>query len=218
MLADRATFFFNLIMASPHSTTDCYPPSNFPCLRGETLHNSVIESIATSSLVSAREVFSTRWWMGSYKSLTPKRHVGYSNSKKISFLNMGTLRWDYTSDTYKKNRTTKQVVKGGKKTFTGVKKTLKASQRLADYSIIYHHSQLREYPYRFGLRVLRILPRLKADACKMPEPPCLDWSPVKCYKKWQFEDLWSDASLEEVFVYLRGNSNLEIPAEWKNEL
>ena len=76
------------------------------------------------------KVFRTRWWMGSYGSPTPKRHVGYSNSKCIGRLNLGKLQWNYKCERYQKNKTTKRTVKGNKKQFTGVKKTLKSSQHL----------------------------------------------------------------------------------------
>lgn len=76
------------------------------------------------------QVFRTRWWMGAYGSTTPKRHVGYSNAKSIGLLNLGTLKWDYSSAKYQQNKTTKRSTKGQKKQFTGVKKTLKASQKL----------------------------------------------------------------------------------------
>lgn len=76
------------------------------------------------------KVFRTRWWMGAYGSPTPKRHVGYSNSKCIGKLNLGKLKWNYKCESYQKNKTTKRTVKGSKKQFTGVKKTLKASQHL----------------------------------------------------------------------------------------
>ena len=76
------------------------------------------------------QVFRTRWWMGAYGSTTPKRHVGYSNAKSIGLLNLGTLKWDYSSAKYQQNKTTKRSTKGQKKQFTGVNKTLKASQKL----------------------------------------------------------------------------------------
>lgn len=68
--------------------------------------------------------------MGAYGSATPKRHVGYSNAKSIALLNLGKLLWDYSSTKYQEHKTTKRSTKGKKKQFTGVKKTLKASQKL----------------------------------------------------------------------------------------
>ena len=37
------------------------------------------------------EVYTTSWWMGFFKSLTPKRHVGWSNSWAIALLDVGRL-------------------------------------------------------------------------------------------------------------------------------
>ena len=82
-------------------------------------------------------MFSIRWWMGQYGSATPKRHVGYSNTRAISWLNLGQLRWDYSSPKYKENRTTKRSGgRGQKKRFTGVKKNLKQSQHLNKQTLV----------------------------------------------------------------------------------
>ncbi len=76
---------------------------------------------------------------------------------------------------------------------------------------------LRHYPYRFGLRFLRILPKLQASGCKkFPDmPPQLD--PLQLYKSQTFEDAWLDAHTVDVVNYIRGNKSLNIPAEWKDE-
>ncbi|CAK9002223.1 unnamed protein product [Durusdinium trenchii] len=143
--------------------------------------------------------------MGHYHSKTPKRHVGYSNSEKVGLLNLGKLRgWDYESSKYKSSRTAiTKVDQDGKKTFQGCKKQLKDSQT---------------YPYRFGLRVLRILPDLIKTGCKeLPACP-EDFDPLTNYCCQSFTDLWDDAHMCEVLQYLRGNTNLNIPAEWKPHL
>ena len=85
--------------------------------------------------LQSAKVYCARWWMASYGSKIPKRHVMYSNSKDISGFDLGKLCFDYSDPEYQKNRTTKVVVKqleGGqtKKAFQGVKHKLKASQYL----------------------------------------------------------------------------------------
>ena len=75
--------------------------------------------------------------MGAYGSSTPKRHVGYSSSRKISLLNLGKLVWDFSSKKYQKNKTTTVKVKNGRKQFTGVKKKLKESQYLGSLDVVY---------------------------------------------------------------------------------
>ena len=81
------------------------------------------------------KVYSARWWMASYGSKTPKRHVMYSNSPSIGAFDLGKLRFDYSNPEYQANRTTKVMVKelenGQKqKSFQGVKNKLKDTQHL----------------------------------------------------------------------------------------
>lgn len=79
-------------------------------------------------------------------------------------------------------------------------------------------SDLRQYPYRFGLRIVRLIPRLLQDvkqhAPVAPEP--VVWDSVKAFEEWEFTNPWLDACLEEVYIYLRGNKSLMVPAEWKH--
>jgi hypothetical protein len=78
--------------------------------------------------------------------------------------------------------------------------------------------QLRHYPYRFGLRILRILPKFQADGCKtFPEMPDR-FSPLETYKSQPFDDMWHDAGAPEILKYIRGNKSLEIPGNWKPHL
>lgn len=77
---------------------------------------------------------------------------------------------------------------------------------------------LRCYPFRFGLRVLRILPQLQATGCRsFPEPPP-KFDPLRCYMEQDFTDLWTDAAVPQVLRYLRGNVNLRIPESWRGHL
>lgn len=78
--------------------------------------------------------------------------------------------------------------------------------------------QLRHYPYRFGLRVLRILPKLQADGCKTFDQMPRRYNPLKSYMAESFDDMWEDAGAPEVLRYIRGNKSLEIPAKWKPHL
>lgn len=86
--------------------------------------------------------------------------------------------------------------------------------------VLHTFSDLRQYPYRFGLRVVRIMPHLLQDvkdasAAAAPEPIRV-WDPVKAFEEWEFNDPWVDARLEEVYIYLRGNKSLRVPEEWKH--
>lgn len=77
---------------------------------------------------------------------------------------------------------------------------------------------LRHYPYRFGLRVLRILPKLQESGCRrdFPEVPP-DFCPLEMYQSQEFDDLWEDAGTEDVLEYILGNKSLKIPKEWQKE-
>ena len=90
------------------------------------------------------------------------------------------------------------------------------------YPIFSHTSlknQPRHYPYRFGLRMLRILPQLQADAATkhFPEIP-EGLEAVAIYQAQQFDDLWGDACVLECIEYIRGNKYLKIPNEWEQVL
>lgn len=73
----------------------------------------------------------------------------------------------------------------------------------------------RQYPYRFGLRILRILPKLLKRGAKMPLQPPHQWDALEMFKAWPLEDVWADAELDDVYVYLRGNRGLNLPMDWR---
>lgn len=153
------------------------------------------------------QVYSARWWMASYGARTPKRHVMYSNSKDISWFNLGKLRFDYSDPEYQKNRTTKVVVKqleGGKtkKSFQGVKGKLKESQH---------------YPPRFGQKFLRLFPKF-IKSCTPLEEALPQVADQDVYAGMSFKDMWEDADMESVIRYLKGNRCLLIPAEYRSVL
>ncbi|CAK9067635.1 unnamed protein product [Durusdinium trenchii] len=139
--------------------------------------------------------------MGKYGAKTPKRHITWCNSKHVNLLNLGRLSgWNYKSEEYEKHRTATTKVVGDKKTFQGKKKALKNSQH---------------YPYRFGLRVLRILPKLQADGPRVFPAPPADFDPLQCFMSHEFTDMWEDADIPQALWYIRGNRSLNVPAEWK---
>lgn len=80
------------------------------------------------------------------------------------------------------------------------------------------HIHLRTYPYRFGLRILRVLPELMRTGCKTIPPCPNDFNPLALYQSLEFSDWWQDAGMIEVLQYLRGNCNLSIPPEWRDHL
>ena len=78
------------------------------------------------------KAWTCRWWMAHYRSRTPKRQVGWSNSPAIGLLDMGKLcHFPFNTQEYEKNRTAKVTIsKSGKEQFTGQRKQLKQSQCL----------------------------------------------------------------------------------------
>jgi hypothetical protein len=42
--------------------------------------------------------------------------------------------------------------------------------------------------------------------------------PIAIYRACAFSDLWQDAGMPEVVQYLRGNSHLKLPDEWRSVL
>lgn len=76
---------------------------------------------------------------------------------------------------------------------------------------------MRHYPYRFGLRMLRILPDLRSGSgCSFPDMP-KDFDPLEEFFSQDAEDAWEDAGVPEVLDYLRGNKSLKIPREWREQ-
>ena len=74
------------------------------------------------------------------------------------------------------------------------------------------------YTYKFGLQVLRILPKLQSTVCQNipPTPPTFD--ALEYFKGMDDGDFWLDAKMNEVISYLYGNRYIKIPQEWKDAL
>ncbi len=80
---------------------------------------------------------------------------------------------------------------------------------------------MREYPINFGMKFVRMLPALRTGGGGQPildkkSVAALDAKAI--FESMKFDDLWEDAEMVEVLQYLKGNSGLEIPEEWKNVL
>ena len=73
---------------------------------------------------------------------------------------------------------------------------------------------LRNYPVKFGLKLLRVTPRLRGGLAKQrATPPEIDAKAV--FQSCAFDDLWEDAKLPQCLEYLKGNINLQIPEAWR---
>ena len=80
---------------------------------------------------TAPEVYEARWWMALFGSITPKRHVAWSNARTVKLLDLGVLVKEIRDTLRKHSRQTtkKSVSKNGKKGFSGTG-FLKATQIL----------------------------------------------------------------------------------------
>ena len=72
---------------------------------------------------------------------------------------------------------------------------------------------------RFGLKILRELPRLsKTGQGKPVIPESLDAGelcPYKIFGEMEWGDVWEDGKMREVLQYLRGSKLLRMPEEVK---
>ena len=67
----------------------------------------------------------------------------------------------------------------------------------------------------FGLRFLRMLPKLMDSCQSVPEELPDEFDAMSTYNGLTFADVWEDADMESVIVYLKGNTSLKIPKQWR---
>lgn len=77
---------------------------------------------------------------------------------------------------------------------------------------------LRHYPLKFGLRFLRVLPKMMMSCKKIPESLPDEFSAKDAFNSLPLDDMWEDADMESVMVYLKGNRDLRIPPSWRPHL
>ena len=83
------------------------------------------------------EVYTTSWWMGLFKSLTPKRHIGWSNSWAISLIDGGRLsRARAKQYGLHLAKSAISYEKGGKKKYQGTS-LLKSTGYRPQYRLVY---------------------------------------------------------------------------------
>ena len=71
----------------------------------------------------------------------------------------------------------------------------------------------RNYPVRFGLRLVRIMGKLRAEHVGREAPPHIDARQV--FGGLCFDDVWEDAMRPQCVQYLRGSTSLQIPPAWR---
>ena len=60
-----------------------------------------------------------------------------------------------------------------------------------------------------------MLPKLMEACQSVPEDLPEDFDARSTYTGLTFADLWEDADMESVLVYLKGNTSLKIPQHWR---
>ena len=76
------------------------------------------------------QVLEVRWWMGHYKSKTPKRHKAWTNNAACTRLDMGTFNMKRFRQRHGlSGAVRKNIVKEGRRGYVGAKQ-LKATQQL----------------------------------------------------------------------------------------
>lgn len=183
------------------------------------------------------QVYRTSWWMGLYNSLTPKRHIGWSNAWIVKLLDCGRLTRSrakraglgvaksavtYVKDGKRKYHGTpllRQTGLGPQLTF-GIQQNAMHLPTHITTLFVLNVSSLSEpfrgnnpprtYPPAFG----RKLTRLHRLFCKKkPEPPsvALDDGPlILWFKALDWGDLWDDGRMYSVLSWLRGSKHLNL--------
>lgn len=141
--------------------------------------------------------WSACWWQRHYGGLTPKRHKAWSNSPVVALLNRGVLTKKERETC--KVQTTNKKWKNGKWAFSGNR----------------HLKKTQPYPIPFGLRILRLLPRLRQQVWSYKLNDAAADDAPKRFSSTLWGDQWQEASLLEVAIYLRGSIHLRASPRWK---
>lgn len=74
----------------------------------------------------------------------------------------------------------------------------------------------RIYPRRFGLATAQLLPQLKSTGEGVPAVTSQPDGPaIFNSMSWHSDMCWDEVRFKSLLVYLRGNTSLRLPAEWK---
>ena len=68
---------------------------------------------------------------------------------------------------------------------------------------------------------MQVVPFLVQTAGSIPNPTPAElakFDPKVAFASLKFDDLWSDAGMPELLVWLRGNKALRVPDEWRSFL
>lgn len=94
-----------------------------------------------------------------------------------------------------------------------------------EYTVIYHRllaylARLRIYPMPFARHLIDLLDDMKATAAGRPVPPVDVPSALQSFSQWpeMIPGDWQFVDLAELYNYLRGNRNLQIPQQWRGTI
>ena len=73
---------------------------------------------------------------------------------------------------------------------------------------------LRHYPPKFGMHVAALIPELKDGMANFQPADCVS-SAKEVFASTEFMDLWQESRMVEVLQYLKGNTALRIPEDWR---
>lgn len=77
---------------------------------------------------------------------------------------------------------------------------------------------LRQYPPRFGLKLVELFEDLIQDKKGLPPLPEVVPPAERMLESMFFEDLWPEAAIQDVCHYLRGGKLLSIPHSFRDVL
>ena len=196
-------------------------------------------------IYSDAQVFQAAWWMQLYGSLTPKRHVAWCNAPTVKVLDLGVLAKEtkerLSAGARKSAKTYRN--KRGKKAFCGTRfftfNTETWIQQncanlfilclsfffeigIPDYTPVGFGlcpvwAHLRTYPPKFARRIAKYYKKFcskreavweDADSVELTAQQVMNLS------SWE-DDVWEDAGLPELFIYLRGSKSLNLSADWR---
>ncbi|CAK9088735.1 Palmitoyl-monogalactosyldiacylglycerol delta-7 desaturase, partial [Durusdinium trenchii] len=143
-------------------------------------------------------VFKVVWYMLAYGGPTPKPQYALSNSKWIQSLWTGALKgW---AKRVKEARVTRDP------------------ETIQELSNLPSSGCLRQYPPRFGLKLVELFEDLIQDKKGLPPLPEVVPPAERMLESMFFEDLWPEAAIQDVCHYLRGGKLLSIPHSFRDVL
>ena len=78
------------------------------------------------------------------------------------------------------------------------------------------YSKLRNYPRKFGVRLVALWKRMTTEKRGMPILPAQRDSASEVFASLRYDDMWQEAQMASVCHYLRGGKSLAIPSHFRD--